>query len=282
MKRFFRTPAVRFFAAAMAMLLLGSLLSLALRGGSSPFTSAVGLIASPLQGACAYVSGTVKGFFSYFESSSNLRALLAEKDEEILALREQVVDYEDAKNKLLLYEEFLELKRENPDFQFCDANVIGVEASGDYYASFTLNRGSAHGIKVADPVVCGKKYLVGVVADTTLTSCTVRTVMNPKVSVAVYAPLANETGDARSTIEQAEQGYCAISQLERDTKINTGHLVCTSGIGGIYPKDLILGTVSEVVEGDQSYYLTALIQPAADFSALRDVMVLIEQKGSQP
>ena len=275
MKRFWKNAAVRAFAAVLAALAAGSLLSLALRGKSSPFTSAVGLVASPLQGLCASLADYAKDFAAYFRSSAVLQEELEKKDAELASLRERLVGYDEAKQKLSTYEKFLELKTENPNFQFAEASITGLDVAGQF-GTFTLGRGSASGIQVNNPVLYGK-YLVGVVVKVELTTCTVEIILNPRVSVAVYETATGEICTANTTAQFGQQGLCAVQQLPRTTAIIPGALICTSGRGGIYPKDLILGTVTDVVDDDQNVSAIAIVQPAADFAALRDVFVLIGQ-----
>ena len=273
MKRFFQIAAVRVFAAVLAALAAGSLLSLALRGKSSPFTSAVGLITSPLQGLCASLANAGKDFAAYFRSSAVLQEQLEKQQAELDSLRKRLVGYDDIKKKLDTYEKFLGLKTENPSFEFERANIIGLDAAGQF-STFTLDRGSAAGIKVKDPVLYGE-YLVGLVMKTELTTCTVETILSPHVNVAVYETVTGEIGVANTTPAFSQQGLCAVPQLPRTTAIIPGALICTSGRGGIFPKDLILGTVTDVIDDDQNVSAIALVEPAADFAALRDVFVLI-------
>jgi len=277
LKRFWKNAAVRAFAAVLAALAAGSLLSLALRGKSSPFTSAVGLVTSPLQGLCASLANYAKDFAAYFRSSAALQEELAKKEEELASLRLRLVGYDDIKHKNETYVKFLELKKQNPSFEFAEASIIGEDPAGRFrYSTFTLNRGSVSGIRVNHPVLYGE-YLVGVVVKTELTTCTVETILNPRVSVPIYETATGEIGTANTTAQLGEQGLCAVTQLPRTTAIIPGALICTSGWGEFYPKDLILGTVTDVVDDDQNVSAIAIVQPAADFAALRDVLVLIGQ-----
>jgi len=276
MNRFLKTPAARVFAAVMALLLLGALVPLISRGTASPVTSAVGLLASPLQSISAALSNQIHTFSGRFASATHLQQIIDERDEELAELRAQLVDYHDALRRLEFYEEFLELKRENPDFRFAEAAVIGVEPIGDSVSEFTLNRGTISGIQAGQPVLFGH-YLVGVISEAGLTSATVRTVVHPQVNIAVFETLTNEIGVANASPELAARGLTAIPQLERTTAITAGYLIVTSGLGGIYPRNLILGTVTEIIDGEQGFYAAAIIEPAADLTSLRDVLVLIEQ-----
>ena len=276
MNRFLKSTTTRVFAALLVMMLLGGLLPLLSRGSASPITSAIGLITSPLQGLSAQLSYAMRDFTSHFESSAELRRQIEARNEEIADLRARLVDYHDAVARVAFYEEFLELKRENPDFQFTEASIVGLEFIGDSIAALTLNRGSASGIQVDHPVLMGQ-YLVGVVAEAGLTTSTVHTILNPRVNIAIYETLTNEIGVANAPPIMAAQGLTLISELDRTTSIAPGYLIATSGLGGIFPRNLILGTVVDITESDQGISLTAVIEPAVNLSALRDVLVLIEQ-----
>ncbi|MCL2105882.1 MAG: rod shape-determining protein MreC [Oscillospiraceae bacterium] len=272
MRRLFKNTALRLFAVVMAALVAGALLSLALRGGSSPITSAVSVVVSPLQGLCARAANGLQDFFSYFRSSAVLRAEIDRQAKEIEEIRARIVEFDSANQKLALYEEFLELKREKPSYQFAEASVIGKDAAGQF-RTFTLNRGSSSGIQVNNPVLYGK-YLVGLVTKVELTSCTVRTILHPEVNVSVYETLTGEGRVSNTTVELSQEGLCQVAELDRSTAVATGGYICTSGVGEIYPRDLIVGTVLEVIDDSQSLTATAIVLPAADFDALRDVFVL--------
>ena len=276
MNRLLKTTTTRVFALVLAMLLLGSLLPFALRGNASPITSVVGLITGPLQGLSAMLSNRVADITSHFASSAELQRRLDERDDEIAELRAMLVNYHDAIARLDFYAEFLDLRRENPSFRFAESAIIGIDQIGDSISAFTLNRGAASGISAGNPVLMGQ-YLVGVIAEAGLTTSTVHTVVNPRVNIAVYETLTGEIGFANASPELAARGLTSIPQLDRATAITTGYLIATSGLGGIYPRDLILGVVTDVIDGDQGFYVTAIIEPAVDLTSLRDVLVLIEQ-----
>jgi len=276
MNRLLKTTTTRVFALVLAMLLLGALLPFVMRGTASPITSVVGLITGPLQGLSASLSNALADFTSHFASAAELQARLDERDEELAELRAMLVEYHDAIARLDFYAEFLDLRRENPDFRFAESAIIGIDSIGDSIAAFTLNRGSASGISAGNPVLMGQ-YLVGVIAEAGLTTSTVHTIVNPRVNIAVYETLTGEIGFANASPELAARGLTSIPQLDRTTAITSGYLIATSGLGGIYPRDLILGVVTDVIDGDQGFYVSAIIEPAVDLTSLRDVLVLVEQ-----
>lgn len=268
-----KTAAFKTFAAMMAMLVAGAALSLLTRGHASPAVAAVGWVVSPLQSLCAGAADALQDFFGYFRGTAALRAELALREAELENYRERLVDYDNTLRKLELYEQFLELKKEHPEYMFQEADVIAADAGGQF-GSFTLNRGTLSGISVNDPVLVGKK-LVGIVTAAEPASCTVRTILHPDVHVIVYETATNEIGWTNAPPALAEQGLMSIPELQRATAMAGGGLICTSSKGRYYPAGLIVGTVQEVRMDDQSLSATAIVRPAANFDALRDVFVLI-------
>ena len=63
--------------------------------------------------------------------------------------------------------------------------------------------------------------------------------------------------------------------IPQGVKIQTGDRVVTSGIGGVFPEGLWVGTVTDVRQNDQELYQNALLEPAVDIGQLEEVMVII-------
>lgn len=277
MIRFLKSTAFKIFAAAVAALLAGSVFALLSRGGSSPLNRVTGFIFSPVSRAATYVASEFSKLPISFKSSSSLAAEVDELEGEIDRLKEQLVDYEQAKHKNEFYQEFLGLKEEHSDYKFAEAAVIGRDAA-DRFETFSLNKGSLDGISVNDPVIYGK-YLVGVVASVTETQCTVNTILNPKVNVSAYEVRTRDLGFVTSTVALAEQGCCEMPGLSSSTSVTAGGIVCTSGVGGIFPRDLIIGNIIDVVDGTVDISASAVIQPGAQLDRITDVLIITEFDG---
>ncbi len=272
MIRFFKSTAFKIFAVIAAALTAGSIFALATRSGSSPLTSAVSFVFSPITRLSSYVAAEFENLPVSFRSSSALAARVEELEKQVDSLTEQLVDYEQAKNKNKFYQEFLGLKEEHSDYQFAEAAVIGRDAA-DSLGNFTLNKGSLNGISVNDPVVYGE-HLVGVVESVAPNQCTVSTILNPKVNVSAYEVRTRDLGFVNSSVELAREGYCFMPGLSSSTAVTAGGIVCTSGVGGIFPRDLIIGTIVDVVDGTVDISASAIIQPSVDFSEITDVLII--------
>ncbi|MBR2957103.1 MAG: rod shape-determining protein MreC [Clostridia bacterium] len=277
MRSFFKSTRFKGFLGFFGVLILSIVIAAATESGSSPASTVLGTVFSPLQSVSSAIADSVKDFSVYFRSSAQYQQRVKELENQLGEAQKELVGYEQAKQQIALYEEFLELKEENEDFQFASASVIGSDSS-DAFGSFTLNKGELDGVKVNNPVIYGK-YLVGVVVKTAPTYCVVNTVLNPEVNVSAYEVRTRESGYSTTTVDLAKEGKCCLSGLVRTTAIAPGGIVCTSGVGGIYPADLIVGTVEEVKNDTTNISSYAVINTQVDFTQLRDVFIITQFKG---
>lgn len=277
MNRFFKSIGFKIFLGLTAALLAGAVTAAVLNSNSAPQTSAAGLIFGPLQRFSSYLAGELSDFSVPFKSSAALSEENAELKKEVARLTDELVDYERAKHDLARYEKFLGVKEENPSFKFAAAAVIARDP-GDKFFSFTAGKGSLHGVSVNDPVISGK-YLVGVVTSVMPTQCKVSTLLNPAVNVGAFEISTRESGFVTTTPELSEKGLCRLPGLERTTAVVPGSVVVTSGIGGVYPRNLIIGTVDEVANDTADISSFAVIKPGADPTQLQDVFIIIDFEG---
>ncbi|MBR4765961.1 MAG: rod shape-determining protein MreC [Clostridia bacterium] len=275
--RLFRKPALKIFAAVIAALVLGSFIAAVSHNGTSPLSRAVGFVFSPAQKLAAGLSRELSHMPYSFRSASVISAEKDELQKELDSMRNQLVEFEQLKRQNELYREFLELKEENPDQKYCEANIIGRD-SADFAGEFTLSKGSLSGISVQDPVIYGSS-LVGVVSAVTPTTCTVKTILNPDVNVSCYEIRTATTGYVTTTAQLAEKGLCHMPNLEGTTPVTIGGIVCTSGVGGVYPANLVIGTITEIDDATVDISAAAVIEPAANLDTVTGVFVITEFEG---
>lgn len=272
MRRFFKSTKFKIFSAIALALVFGVALAALSHNAASPLTSAVGVVFSPLQRFSSFLAETLDSFTGAFVSSSVYAERVNELELQIADYQSKLAEYEKMKQDIKTYEDFLGVKEQNPDFELADASVI-ARNSADVFGSFVLNRGSVHGIAVNDPVIYGE-YLVGIVKKVNTTSCVVATVLDPRVRVGAYEIGTREQSYVTGMASLYREGFCGMMGLSANTSISAGAIICTSGSGGIFPDNLILGTVKELraSETDTSYY--AVIEPGADIGALSDVFII--------
>ena len=264
MKKFFRSQTFRIVLLLLCAALLGCVTASATGGGASPLTRAVDLVFTPLEKAAAAISRNLSDLNAAFVSAKYYQNQMSDMQNTIDELRSQLVDYEQTAQKLADYEAVLGLKESHPDFVFAAGTVISRDASD--------------GVEINDPVVSGP-YLVGVVKEVRDSSCVARTFLSPEVNVSAYEVRSREEGFVSGKAQLAAAGNCGFSGLEKGTSVAKGGIVCTSGIGGIYPRDLIVGTVTEVLDETESTAAYAVLEPGVNMSELVTAFVLTDFAG---
>ena len=153
------------------------------------------------------------------------------------------------------------------------ASVIG-QSVGNFEWTITIGRGSSGGIKVDDPVVSGDG-LVGHVVEVTPTSAVVQLIIDPDSAVAARLSSSGETG-----LIVGERNQDLQMQLVRpDARVFPSEQVVTAGYqGGLYPAEIVIGTVSHVYQQNGGLTKIVAIRPAVDFSSLETVLVLTGPK----
>lgn len=277
MRKFYQSSALKVFISVIVAIVLGAVIAALSHSNNTPLSSATSTVLSPLQSFSSYLSYKFSNFYDNFKSSATLAEENRNLKEQIEKYQEEVIDYNETKNKLDTYEDFLGVKEENPDFIFESATIISRDST-DLNESFSLNKGSLDDISVNDPVIYGKN-LVGVVVSVSPATCTVKTIANPDVNISIYESYTGEVGYSTGTGNSADRVYAKIPGLKKDTAISPNGIVCTKGSGGIYPKDLIVGTIVSIENSSDGISTHAAVRSALDLSALTEVFVIKEFDG---
>ncbi len=278
MNRFVKSTWFKAIVAILIVLLIFVIIAAATAKSSSPLSTAVGTVVKPIARVSSSIGRGASHIGDFFKSKNAYQAEIKELNEKIADYQSQLVDYEQLKQTNKLYEDALGVKEQNEDFEFVSASVIGRDAA-DVYTSFTLSKGSSSDIAVNDPVICGKGQLVGLVTKVAPTYCVVSTILDPNVSVSAYEVRTRETGYISNSTTFSVSGLCKLAGLNKSTSVAAGGVVCTSGVGGVYPRDLIIGTVSEVRDGDHDISSYAVVEPGIDIKDIENVLIITSFNG---
>lgn len=276
MLQFFKSGKFKTFLFVIAALLVGAVLAIA-GSGSSPVTGAVSTVFGPIQKAASYVAKSTDWFADSFRSSANYKKEIERLQKLVAEYEGQLVDYNDIKHKISSYETMLEVKEKNPDYALERASVIGTDST-DRFSSLIIDKGSNDGISENDPAVYGQ-YVVGIVKKVHPSYSVVESILNPEVNISALESKTRESAYVTTTIELSEKGNCVFSGLERTTAVSPGAIIVTSGIGGTYPKGLMIGTVSEVVENEYDLSNYAVIKPGVNVKDIEDLFIITDFEG---
>lgn len=274
MKNFFKSTKFKVIVCVLSALLCGMLLAAFTASSVSPVTSVASVIYKPFQQAASYIAEKSDDWKGSFVSSSEYKEQIKELESEILGYNEMLVDYERTKQKLESYESVLGVKNENPDYELVAASVISKNTA-DAYDSITVDKGSTSGVEVNDPVVYGEN-VIGIVKEVGLTTCVIKTILDPSVNISVYEIKSRESGYSNTTASLSYEGYCRMSGLSKETSVSAGGIVCTSGLGGIFPRDLVVGTITVIKNEETDVSVYGVIEPAVDVRTVNDVFIITD------
>ncbi len=268
----------RFFIITLAVALLLSIVPgvLCAMGQGSYVRSALVTVATPFRWAFTKIGEGLTGFSLYFQTLEDLRAeneaLRAELDE----YQNLVYDAELMKEKNEFLSSFLGIKEENVDFMFENATVVGREST-NYRTVFTLSKGTLHGIKADMPIIT-PDGLVGRITEVGVTWSKAVLLTETANAVGAYIERSGVLGVVEGTYELRTEGLCQMVYIEPDSDIRVGDKVISSGVGGVYPRGLMIGKVKEIKLDEISRTLIAVIEPSADLDAISELMIVTEYK----
>ncbi len=271
MKRFFRG---RFFIVLVLIVcfLLGFMLSVAVNGHTMPHEQLVGIVVSPVRTGFTWCKNQVTQFFSSIVRYDELEAENSALREQINDLQKQVNDLQYDKIQNDRYKNMLSVTDPSYSFEYVSADVVSVSSDG-WDGSFGINAGTGAGIEKGDIVVC-EGGLVGKVTEVGLNWATVSTFIDPQISVGAMLLSTGDVGVTEGTLELKTKGQCLVRYLNKDSAVNRGDQIYTSGLGGVYPKGILLGTVSELRYEDNGLSLSAVLTPAVSFADLKEILVI--------
>lgn len=274
MKNFFKSAGFKLLA-VVAAFLTGIFIYAAVRGDVATLPEQIaGAVLTPLQSLGSALSGGVGGLFSGVTTGGAWQKEKADLESEINDLRDRLVEYDDMKRRYDQLVAFLELKEQNPDYQFADAAVIARDPA-DKYGGFTVNAGSLKDVKAGDPVIAAEG-LVGVVSEVGLNWARVSTILDVQTHVSAYISRSGDAGVTAGSLALAQDGLLRLNNLDRDAGVLPGDVVVTYGGGGQYPAKLKIGAVTEVAADSDGLSAYAVIQPFADVAGVTDVLIITD------
>lgn len=232
----------------------------------------LGAVAVPFKQTTAQISNK---FSVWKDRTINIDEIIAENEalkEENKELLQKQIDYDKIKIENEQYKEFFNIKEENPQYEIAKASVIGRDGLEKFY-SFTIDVGENDDVEEND-VVLSSVGVVGVVVETGPNYSRVSTVLNPSVNVACFVSSTRDTGIVNGDSEYSADGRTVIKYLPKNTQAKEGDIISTTGMGGVFPKDLIVGTVEKVETDSSGNYNYAIVKPISEIAEVKTVFVI--------
>ncbi|MBQ9648497.1 MAG: rod shape-determining protein MreC [Oscillospiraceae bacterium] len=242
---------------------------------SAVLRNAVGVVTSPFRAAAAGVSGWVEDKKRYYQDYNDLLAENQALREEVAELRANARQADRDREENARFRELIGLAAQRRDFVFESAMILD-RSNNNWTRTLTLNKGTAHGVAVNNVAVSSEGYLIGVVTEAGLNWCTVQTIIDTDTELGA---LLFRTGDvviAEGDFTLMREKKLKVGYLPSDTALLVGDYIVTSGLGGYYPSNLVIGTVESVETDDDGLAQYAVLLPMLDFDAQTEVFIIKE------
>lgn len=272
MKDFFSKYGVWILAVAAAIAVTLSVLSY-FSSTSTVLHNVAGIVTSPFRAVTEGVSHWVEDKKHYYQDYNDLLAENQALREEVAELRANAQQADRDREENALLRNLLDLREQRRDFEFESAMVL-EHSSSNWTRTLTLNRGTNHGVAVNNMVVSSEGYLIGVVTEAGVNWCTVQTIIDTDTELGA---LLFRTGDvviAEGDFALMREKKLKVTYLPEGTALLVGDYITTSGLGGYYPSNLVIGTVESVEADENGLVQYAILTPMLDFDALTEVFII--------
>lgn len=253
-------------------------LSLHQLGQLQPIEDLAISLAQPLWRAMLGAGAGAQGVAGGFADVNTLRAQITQLQNQVNELTINRVRLSELENENAILRQQLGYKQAHADFDMVGAavlernpdlaRVIGQDPS-NLVRSIVVDQGSAEGVQPGMPVVT-PQGLAGRVTAVGTHWAKVLLIIDPSSSVNAVVLSTRATGVAQGDVN----GNLIIKYVPQGAAIRTGDLILTSGMGGNFPKRLVIGEVTEVRKRDIELFQEATIKPTVDFARLEFVLIL--------
>ncbi len=240
------------------------------RGDAGPLGGSLGIVGAPVQIVVNTLTNSISSVVDHYiylvgarEESEVLRVELDTLRHEMMKISEYQYENERLKDLLGF--------KQQTDLPMLPAMVAARSASA-WYRTLILDKGSTQGVQNGSPVVTAAG-VVGRVFDVNDTSC--RVLLLTDASSAVDALVQ------RTRVQLLVEGNMGpeprLMYLARGVDAQAGDRVVSSGLDGIYPKGMLLGSIENLEQLPGELFQTAILKPSVDFARLEEVLIILPQ-----
>jgi rod shape-determining protein MreC len=217
-----------------------------------------------------YVAGVVESVQDLQNTYTENEKLKTRLDE-LVKLETKVKDLKQDNNELRAV---LEKKEDLRAYNTIQATVIARNPDR-WQELLTIDKGEVNGIK-SDMAVISSAGLIGKIKSVNEFSSTVELISTNNTKNRISTVIQGKEQDINGWIEgyDSDKKEILVKRISNDMKVDKGSKVMTSGLGGVFPKGLVIGEVKEVKPDQYGLTQTAYVKPAADFYHLEHVMVI--------
>jgi len=237
------------------------------------FENVASNLVMPIQNGMTYLKNKIGGNNTFFTDINNLKEENANLKKKNSELEQSLRELENIKTQNETLKEYLDLAEKYGEYKTIPGYVINKDIS-NYSKTIVINIGSKDGVG-ENMTVIGDQGLVGHVISVTDNTAKVQTIIDTASSVSCSMSTTKDAIVCKGTLD--DKSSLKAMYIPTDSNIIQGDSIETSGLGGIYPKGIHIGTVQKVTNTQNLTDRYALIQTAVDFDKLDTVLVITNQ-----
>ena len=237
------------------------------------FENAASNLVMPIQNGLTYLKNKISGNNTFFTDINNLQAENEELKQKNSELEQSLRELENIKTENETLKEYLNLTEKYGEYSTVPGYVINKDIS-NYSKTIVINLGSDDGV-AENMTVIADHGLVGYVVSVTDTTAKVQTIIDTASSVSCIMSSNDESIVCKGTLD--DNSSLRAMYIPTDSNIAQGESIETSGLGGIYPKGIHVGTVERVTNTQNLTDRYAIVKTAVDFDKLNSVLVITNQ-----
>ncbi|MBT3322323.1 MAG: rod shape-determining protein MreC [Anaerolineae bacterium] len=267
-----KTTFSRSLQTTIIFLMVAGVLALALGGY---FSSTSDFFGSSFISAQTWVSTrylTVRDFFNAPNDIVSLQQRNAQLEAEISGLQTQVIQLQQQLTDTQVLAALVDFSQTSPESVYKAASVIGRDPS-PFLHYIIINSGSSEGLRRGMPVVTNQG-LIGRIDAVIANAARVQLITDPVSAVNIRL----QNADTDAVLIGSLTGDLALEMISQDIEVQEGDVVLTSGLGGNYPPDLLIGQLFNLRTRDYELFQQASVQSTVDFSRLEIVLVIMNFK----
>lgn len=274
MKKLFSSNAALVVLIALLLAAITAVVSLSLPG-ADPIGNLWGVITTPFRSAGTAAAGWTEQTFSDRYQADVLRAEVERLRLELSRMEEKARAGEQAVEENENLRALLGLKQKRSELELENVTITAKTLS-NWQSTFTISKGAYHGLAEDQCVIDAYGNLVGVVSEVGLNWATVITLVDTDIDMGgkVLRAGAETAAVLEGDFALMTQGRLKLSYLSQDTQLAAGDQVLTSGRGGVYPADLVVGSVESVQTDPSGMTRYAVVAPKVDLDQLGQVFVI--------
>lgn len=247
------------------------------KSNSNIISSGVGSVISPLQKIVYTVNDKIKNSFEFFLNFSKVK----EENEELKAknaeLENKLIEYNRMKDENTRLREMFDYSEANENYDYIGCNIVGY-SGGNISDGYIIDKGTQDGVE-KDMIIITSVGLVGKVTKAESNFSIVKTILNENIAVAAMVESTRETtGILQGITDNKKNNQTKLSNIPIDSQIKEGDVILTSGLGGMYPKEIRIGEVVSVEVDSVGVMKTAIVKPYVDFSKLEELFVVVPKE----